>query len=570
MLDLNNFIEMIVGGSQILSLESDYINDLNIFPVPDGDTGSNMDTTVKGAILAIKNKSIDNFKDLADTFAKGLLMNARGNSGVIFSQIMRGFLSNFTDQINELDVELLKNSFSLAKEKAYSSVVNPVEGTILTVIRCIAEEVNNKSYANIQELFADVITVGDKTLEMTPKLLKELEEVGVVDSGGYGLMSFLKGMNAVLNNNLNELITTVKSDLKVKKGNTAYIDESNFEFFDQHKNEDGFGYCSEIILNLCLKIDPNNKLIKEEFDLEKFKSELMAIGNSLVCVQFDNLVKVHIHTMKPYLFLQFAQKYGEFEKIKIENMTLQYESKVNENNQSQNIEKIESGPVNITEGLGVITTAPTARIAEFIKNDYGVDEVIITEEGSGAPSLQVFLNAINKVAKNKCLIITDDSNIVMAANGAKEFSKAIKCEVIPARNIFETIICASNVDRDENLKSNVKELSKVLNKTLSAVISTSIKDVNYSHIDVKQNNKIGIINKKIVVAVQDEFAALKLTLDKLIVNKKGLDICFLIYGANANLNVIKKFEKYASEQYGLYCEIISGNQKVYDYYIGLQ
>lgn len=570
MLDLNKFIEMIVGGSQILSLESDYINDLNIFPVPDGDTGSNMDTTVKGAILAVKNKSIDNFKDLADTFAKGLLMNARGNSGVIFSQIMRGFLSNFTDQIHELDVELLKNSFNLAKEKAYSSVVNPVEGTILTVIRCIAEEVNNKSYANIQELFADVIVVGDKTLEMTPKLLKELEEVGVVDSGGYGLMSFLKGMNAVLNNNLSELITTVKADLKVKKGNTAYIDESNFEFFDQHKNEDGFGYCSEIILNLCLKIDPNNKIIKEEFDLEKFKSELMAIGNSLVCVQFDNLVKVHIHTMKPYLFLQFAQKYGEFEKIKIENMTLQYESKVNENNQSQNIEKIESGPVNITEGLGVITTAPTARIAEFIKNDYGVDEVIITEEGSGAPSLQVFLNAINKVAKNKCLIITDDSNIVMAANGAKEFSKAIKCEVIPAKNIFETIICASNVDRDENLKSNVKELSKVLSKTLSAVISTSIKDVNYSHIDVKQNNKIGIINKKIVVAVQDEFAALKLTLDKLIVNKKGLDICFLIYGANANLNVIKKFEKYASEQYGLYCEIISGNQKVYDYYIGLQ
>lgn len=570
MLDLNKFIEMIRGGSQTLSLESDYINDLNIFPVPDGDTGSNMDTTVKGAILAINNKPINNFKELADTFAKGLLMNARGNSGVIFSQIMRGFLSNFTDQVQELDVNLLKNSFLLAKEKAYSSVVNPVEGTILTIIRCISEEVNNKSYVSVQELFADVINIGEATLETTPKLLKELEEVGVVDSGGYGLLTFLKGMNAVLNNNLEELITKIKADLVVKKGNTAYIDENNFEFFDQHKNEDGFGYCSEVILNLSMKIDPNNKLIKEEFDLDKFKSELMAIGNSLVCVQFDNLVKVHIHTMKPYLFLQIAQKYGEFEKIKIENMTLQYESKVNENCDNNNIDKIENEPVNITEGIGVIATAPTAKIAEFIKSDFGVDEVIITEEASGAPSLQVFLTAINKVAKSKCLIITDDSNIVMAANGAKEFSKAIKCEVIPAKNIFEAIICASNVDRDESLKSNVKELTKVLSKTLSAVISTSIKDVNYSHIDVKQNNKIGIINKKIVVSIQDEFAALKLTLDKLIVNKKGLDICFLIYGANANLNVIKKFEKYASEQYGLYCEVISGNQKVYDYYIGLQ
>lgn len=570
MLDLNKFIEMIRGGSQTLSLESDYINDLNIFPVPDGDTGSNMDTTVKGAILAINNKPINNFKELADTFAKGLLMNARGNSGVIFSQIMRGFLSNFTDQVQELDVDLLKNSFNLAKEKAYSSVVNPVEGTILTIIRCIAEEVNSKSYENVKELFTDVITTGETTLEMTPKLLKELEEVGVVDSGGYGLLTFLKGMNAVLNNNLDDLITKIKADLVVKKGNTAYIDENNFEFFDQHKNEDGFGYCSEIILNLSMKIDPNNKIIKEEFDLDKFKSELMAIGNSLVCVQFDNLVKIHIHTMKPHLFLQIAQKYGEFEKIKIENMTLQYESKISENSNNNNIDKIENEPVNVTEGIGVIATAPTTKIAEFIKNDFGVDEVIITEEASGAPSLQVFLAAINKVAKSKCLIITDDSNIVMAANGAKEFSKSIKCEVIPAKNIFEAIICASNVDRDESLKSNVKELTKVLSKTLSAVISTSIKDVNYSHIDVKQNNKIGIINKKIVVSIQDEFAALKLTLDKLIVNKKGLDICFLIYGANANLNVIKKFEKYASEQYGLYCEVISGNQKVYDYYIGLQ
>ena len=172
--------------------------------------------------------------------------------------------------------------------------------------------------------------------------------------------------------------------------------------------------------------------------------------------------------------------------------------------------------------------------------------------------------------KKNCLIITDDSNLVMAANGAKEYAKDIKCEVIPAKNVFETIVCASNVNKDITLKNNQKEILKILNKTLSAVISTSIKDVNYSHIDVKQNNKIGIINKKIVVSVQDEFAALKLTLDKLISGKKGIDICFLIYGANANLNTVKQFEKYVSEQYGLYCEIRSGDQKVYDYYIGLQ
>lgn len=571
MINLEKFIAMIKGGSQILSLEHDYINDLNIFPVPDGDTGSNMDTTVKGAISSnIDGKSITNFKELADSFSKGLLMNARGNSGVIFSQIMRGFLSNFTAELTELTVTILQQSFVLAKEKAYTSVVNPVEGTILTIIRCMSESANSQSYNDVKELFASVIKAGELALEDTPNLLKELKEVGVVDSGGYGLLSFFKGMNAILNNNIDVLIQETQVDLVNKKGESAYIDEGNFEFFDQHKKDEGFGYCSEIIINLNLDINPNLKENKDVFNLEEFKTELLRIGNSLVCVQYDNLVKVHIHTMKPYRLLQIAQQYGEFEKVKIENMSLQYENKVNENKTYDQVgSEINLNTAKLVDGLSVVATAPTKKIAQFIKEDFEVDEVITTED-EGATSLQAFLAAMYNAGKKNCLIITDDSNLVMAANGAKEYAKDIKCEVIPAKNVFETIVCASNVNKDITLKNNQKEILKILNKTLSAVISTSIKDVNYSHIDVKQNNKIGIINKKIVVSVQDEFAALKLTLDKLISGKKGIDICFLIYGANANLNTVKQFEKYVSEQYGLYCEIRSGDQKVYDYYIGLQ
>lgn len=571
MINLEKFIAMIKGGSQILSLEHDYINDLNIFPVPDGDTGSNMDTTVKGAISSnIDGKSITNFKELADSFSKGLLMNARGNSGVIFSQIMRGFLSNFTVELTELTVTILQQSFVLAKEKAYTSVVNPVEGTILTIIRCMSESANSQSYNDVKELFASVIKAGELALEDTPNLLKELKEVGVVDSGGYGLLSFFKGMNAILNNNIDVLIQETQADLVNKKGESAYIDEGNFEFFDQHKKDEGFGYCSEIIINLNLDINPNLKENKDVFNLEEFKTELLRIGNSLVCVQYDNLVKVHIHTMKPYRLLQIAQQYGEFEKVKIENMSLQYENKVNESKTYDQVgSEINLNTAKLVDGLSVVATAPTKKIAQFIKEDFEVDEVITTED-EGATSLQAFLAAMYNAGKKNCLIITDDSNLVMAANGAKEYAKDIKCEVIPAKNVFETIVCTSNVNKDITLKNNQKEILKILNKTLSAVISTSIKDVNYSHIDVKQNNKIGIINKKIVVSVQDEFAALKLTLDKLISGKKGIDICFLIYGANANLNTVKQFEKYVSEQYGLYCEIRSGDQKVYDYYIGLQ
>lgn len=572
MINLSKFIEMIKGGSKILSLECDYINDLNVFPVPDGDTGSNMDATVKGAItFNIDNKNIESFEDLAKSFSKGLLMNARGNSGVIFSQIMRGFFSNFTNEFVELTPKLLQESFILAKEKAYSSVINPIEGTILTVIRVIAEQVNKKLYSSVNELFTDVIKYGEIALADTPNLLSELKEVGVVDSGGYGLLSFLKGMDATLNNNIDSLVQKINQDLVVKKGTTAYIDESNFEFFNQSKNEEGFGYCSEIILNLSLSIDPNLKEQKEPFNLEKFKEELLRIGNSLVCVQMDNLVKVHIHTMKPNRLLQIGQKFGEFEKVKIENMTLQYEQKVHDSsisNDNSNVIKIND--VNPKPGLGIVATAPSNEIATFYKEDFNVDEVIVTENAS-APSTQDFLNAIFKIGKKNCLIITDDTNLVLAANQAKEIaSKKFECEVIPGKNAFEAIVAASNVNPDTNIKNNSREITKIVKKTLSAVLSTSIKNVSYSHINVDKGSNIGIINKKIVVSVKDEFAALKLTLDKLIGNKKGLDICFLIYGANANVNVIKQFEKYASEQYGLYCEIRKGNQKTYNYYIGLQ
>ena len=575
MIDLKKFIEMIKGASRVLVIERDYIDDLNIFPVPDGDTGSNMNATVQGATLAIENKVIKNFNELANIFSKALLMNARGNSGVILSQIMRGFLSNFTENVNSLDVDLLKESFILAKEKAYQSVINPVEGTILTVIRKIAEFVNSKKYNDEIELFADVISEGQLALDDTPNLLPELKEVGVVDSGGYGLLSFFKGMNAVLNDKIEEFISNIKSELTIRKGETPYIDEENFNFFDQHKNEEGFGYCSEVIINLNLRIDPTNKNeTKEQFNMEQFKNELLMIGNSLVCVEYDNLVKVHLHTMKPSRFLQISQKYGEFEKIKIENMTIQYEEKINDsiNNQEaitpDKLNEVDE-PIQLAEGLSIVVTVPTTKIADFIKEDFNVEQVLVTEEGV-VPSTLDFINAIKKCERKSCLVIIDDTNLFLAAEQAKRNIDNIEIEIIPGKNLFEAIYSLSMVDRNQNIKYNYRELSKNLKKVLSAVISTSVKDVNYSHIKVQKNNKIGIINKKIVVSVQDEFAALKLTLDKLILNCKVADICYLVYGVNANINVVKEFERYCSEKYGIYCEARSGGQKTYDYYIGIE
>ena len=570
MINLDKFIEMIRAGGKLLSLEQNYIDDLNVFPVPDGDTGSNMNSTVKGAITSyVDNKQIDTFEQLAQSFSKGLLMNARGNSGVIFSQIMRGFFSNFTNEIQDLNVSILKESLILAKQKAYDSVINPVEGTILTVIRVISEKINENEYSNSIDLFSDIIKHGQIALDDTPNLLAELRDVGVVDSGAYGFLTFFKGMNAALNGTFAELLNEYESKSNSTNKNDQ-IDSNNFEFFDQTKKEEGFGYCSEVILNTNLKIDPNANKTKEKLNFDQLKSDLQKIGNSLVAVQMDELVKIHIHTMNPNKLLEITQKYGEFEKVKIENMTLQYEENVKSHSNTHDTIVDQIAKHKFKNELGILATAPTTEIANILKEDFNVDEVIITENNI-APSTETFLRAMLNIGKRNCLIIPDDSNLILAAEEAKKIIQfKVDCEVVPAKNVFETIISASNIDTDLNIKNNHRELLKVLKKTLSALVSTSAKDVKYSDIEVKQNSKIGIINKKIIVSVKDEFMALKLTVDKLINNKKDLDLCFLIYGSNANVSVVKQFEKYLNEQYGIYCEIRKGNQKVYDYYIGLQ
>lgn len=569
MINLDTFIKMINAGAKILDIEYDYINDLNVFPVPDGDTGLNMRTTVNGAIDSVNNTSINNFKKLADVFARGLLMNARGNSGVIFSQIIRGFVSHFNEEQNELNVADLQQAFLSAKEKAYNAVANPIEGTILTVIRCMAEQVNSHEYKDCEQLFADATKIGQETLDKTPDMLEELKEVGVVDSGGYGLMCFIKGMNAELNGTLPELVKQAQAH---SKDSSVNFDSESFKFFDTSREEEGFGYCSEIVMTLGANINPSLDSKKIPFNLETFRKELERIGNSLVCVQDADLVKVHVHTMKPYRLLQIAQKYGEFDKVKFENMTNQYYDKAKKHLGQDNAVNEDKAvkPKKLKDATSLIVTVPTKKIAKFFKADYGVENLIITED-NGAPSIQTFVDKLYKAECKNAFIITDDSNIILSANEAlKLVAKNIKVSVIPGKNLFESLVAITNFDKDASYKNNYKDMMKSLKKTISAVISTSIKDVDYSHIKVKTGNKIGIIDKKIIVADNSEVTVLKKTLDALMKNKKGLDICYVIYGANATISAIRQFEKYASEQYGLYCEIQSGNQKVYDYYIGLQ
>lgn len=545
MINFEKMKELLEFGAKNLQSEYLYINDLNVFPVPDGDTGSNMKTTAVGAIEYINQKPINSFYDLSSNFSYGLLMNARGNSGVIFSQIFRGFFSIVNQDTTEINIQDLKQAFLKAKEQAYNAVSNPVEGTILTVIREIAENVNNKDFENIEDLFNYVCEIGNNTVSKTKEMLPELKQVGVVDSGAYGLMSFFNGFNKYLH------------------GEEIVIDENNSLSLDVSKNlselnvneEEGFGYCSEVIIKLGGIINPNDKNeSKENFNFNNFKKQLSKIGNSMVCVHDNDLVKVHIHTFKPFMLLKIAQKYGEFEKIKIENMTNQY---------------LEKHQIKFKDANGIIATAPTEEIAELFRHDYQVDKVIITE--GNPPSVKVFHNAINELALKNLFIVIDDSNFKMAAQEAVNLVKHnVNVEIISTKNVFDSLLAISNFDRSASFKMNSKYINKAVKKSMSAMISTASKNVEYSHITVKTKNKIGIINKKIISANNKAIVVLEETLDALMNNQKNIDICYLICGVNSSNSVIKQFEKYALEKYGLYCEIKYGGQKVYDYYVGVQ
>lgn len=555
------FKKMIDGGAKAVDVESKYINDLNVFPVPDGDTGTNMKTTINGAVEEISHKDFDDFAEFAKVFSRSLLMNARGNSGVIFSQIMNGFCSNFTKEQETLEVNDFVTAFLAAKKRAYAAVSNPIEGTILTVIREISEEIekNKAKYKNPEDLFNDVVLYGDEALNKTPELLEELAHVGVVDSGGYGLMSFFKGMNAVLVNNLNEYLKEIENDDKV----AFQFDKEHALIFDNLKDELGFGYCSEIIMTVGAQINPNEQVKKLKFNPKKFLKEIESIGNSVVFVNNDNIVKVHVHTMYPFRLLEIAQQYGEFDKIKIENMTNQF------------LENKEGRAVDLDDkkflaGTAIIATVPTKEIAKIYADDYNVKFTIVTEN-KNAPSIQDFVNKIYEAGYKNAFIVTDDSNLVLAASEAtKVVEPHVHAEVIPARNVFESLSAITVFDEDANFKQNYKDMSKTLKRTLSALISTSIKDVKYSHINVNKDDKIGIIDKKIVASSTNIDQTLDRTLDELMKKAKDVDICYLIYGKNISLATIQKFEKYASERYGLFCEVQSGNQELYDVYLGLQ
>jgi DAK2 domain fusion protein YloV len=302
-LDLETFIHMISNGIKFLVEKYKYIDELNVFPVPDGDTGTNMKITFEGGHKAIQGVDFADFFLLGKTFNRGLLMNARGNSGVISSQIFKGFFKAIPEGKKELNIADIAECLKGAKETAYKAVITPIEGTILTVIRTVAETVSLKLsiIKNIADLFCLVTDSAEKALANTPNLLPELKEAGVVDSGGYGLCRIFEGMRAVINEgSASPAKQTSKSFNETKKifDSTPSQDISKTKEEKFEDNNEGFGYCNEFIMEIGSKVTHEQKN-KEKFDFTSFKKQLAKMGDSIVCVVDDDLVKLHIHSTSP-------------------------------------------------------------------------------------------------------------------------------------------------------------------------------------------------------------------------------------------------------------------------------
>jgi DAK2 domain fusion protein YloV len=483
--------EMLIAGGKAIESEHEYINELNVFPVPDGDTGTNMMITINGAIETINNIDYTDIHLLGKHFSRGLLMNARGNSGVIFSQIIKGFTSVLKEGNNEIGIVDFINAFTAAKNTAYAAVATPVEGTILTVIRITAEKLLQKHhFKTIEEVMKTACDEAQKILLQTPEMLHELKEAGVVDSGGYGLCRFFDGMLVGMNKNttLNSPKIIPLTKIKAKKSFIDALEDTNV----------GFGYCCEFIMTLKARVTLKQS-DKKDFNMKSFKKQLAKIGDSMAVVMDGDIVKLHIHTIHPYQVLKIGAQYGEFNKVKIENMTLQFL----ERNPGTTLEKLQDQVKThrqLPSDPKIIATVPSATIAKIYSSEFNMPYTINTEI-TGNPSVQEFIDKIREAHTANIIIVLDDSNTILAAKEAAALvANEINVQIINAGNIATSYLTCLTFDPIQDMKSNIANINSTIENMVVGKVSTSSKPIDYSHIQVKKNHFIGIVDKKIVVS----------------------------------------------------------------------
>ena len=553
--------KFLISASNNLFNHYPEVDALNVFPVPDGDTGINMNLTMTSGANEINGIKENNAYLIAKTFSRGLLMGARGNSGVITSQIFRGF-SSVLENVDQIDSLLLAQAFKAGSETAYKAVMRPVEGTILTVIRESSAALNQKVKEGmpIEKTLEILLQEANASLNRTPELLPILKEVGVVDSGGTGLVRIIEGMYLA---SIGQEV--VRNDSNVSAGAIASAAATAME-------EEEFGYCTEFIMSL----GPDS--VKKIFNQSRFTNWLNAHGNSLVVVKDDDIVKVHVHTMTPGEVLNYAQQYGEFLKLKIENMTEQHHALADGANVQPHVDLVEeTKPANEEEqelpkekiNNAIITVSSGEGISSYFK-ELGATYIVSGGQTMN-PSSEDFLSAIRKINAENIFILPNNSNIVMAASQAADIAseEGKNVFVIPSKTIPQGIVALMSLDQETNPEENMRNMRYSLKNVKSGEVTFSIRDCELNGIRIQKDDFIGIYEKEIVVGTKDKFDAFVQLVDKMIDDESAILTVFL--GEDVKREDFIPSKKIIEEKYpDLNIDIKDGKQNVYSFLISVE
>lgn len=488
--------QMIISGANNLYNNYPEVDALNVFPVPDGDTGTNMNLTISSGAKEIATRNDASVYDVAKAFSRGLLMGARGNSGVILSQIFRGFAQGLKGKI-EATAQDISDALLMGKEVAYKAVMRPVEGTILTVIRESSQALADSVYPDmpLDEALDILLKEARESLKRTPNLLPVLKEAGVVDSGGAGLCKIIEGFDLALHNQIVEKnMPDVVSDSVVE----PII--GNVQASLEHKE---FGYCTEFILKL--PEDPI-KAKKKNFVPSRFSGVLNSHGNSIVMVHDDDLIKVHIHTLNPGNILTYAQQFGEFVKIKVENMSEQHTHLIEEDAKAKE-DEIKKQP---KKPFGLISVGAGKGIVDLFK-DLNCDYIVSGGQTMN-PSTEDFIKAIKSINAEQIFILPNNSNIIMAATQACDvMNEEVKCTVIPTKTIPQGLVSAMMYNPKSDYDTNYNDMMESLSSVKSGQVTFAVKDTSFEGMEIHKDDFIGICDKKILATEKDKIkCALKL------------------------------------------------------------
>lgn len=538
--------KMLVSAANNLYNHFPEIDALNVFPVPDGDTGTNMSMTLENGAKEIEKKEFDDVYSLAIAFSRGLLMGARGNSGVITSQIFRGFAQSLEGK-KTINAALLSEAFKNGSKVAYKAVMRPVEGTILTVIRESSSSLYEyaKDEDDIEKCLKYFVSEAKKSLKRTPDLLPVLKEVGVVDSGGAGLVKILEGLTSALSGK----VINRKENVAASNGEAQ-----------KHVEHDEFGYCTEFILRL----DPNNK---KPFVESRFKSVLLSYGNSLVVVRDEEFVKVHVHTLTPGAVLTFGQSFGEFVKIKVENMTEQHTS-LTEKTEGEVVESVEEEFHEPTKETAMVAVAAGKGVEESFR-ELGVEQ-IITGGQTMNPSIDDIIVAIRKTDAKNVFVFPNNSNIIMAALQAKDIlHDEVNVIVVQSKTIPQGVAAASQFSPDLSADENLTNMKEVIKHIHTCEITYAIKDTEMNGVSIKKDNFMAIADKKVLCCEAKAERALYISLKKMIKDDNYLATIFV--GEGVDEKIVAKISKDLQELYpNMEFDIKRGDQPVYSYIVGIE